>query len=35
MLFKLDNITTGYGNTDWGAPKDKEVFIIKLGDRIE
>ena len=34
MLFKLDNITTGYGNTDWGAPKDEKVFIIKLGERI-
>ena len=35
MLFKLNDITIGYGNPEWGAPKDKEVFILKLGNRIE
>jgi hypothetical protein len=35
MLFKLNDICIGYGNPEWGAPKDKEVFILKLGNRIE
>ena len=35
MTFKLDSISMGKGNPEWGAPKDKEVFIIKLGDRVE
>ena len=35
MLFELEGITIGKGNTAWGAPEDKEVFILKLGDRIE
>lgn len=30
MLREIKSITFGYGNPDWGAPKDKEVFIIKL-----
>ena len=34
MLFELKGITIGKGNTEWGAPEDKEVFILKLGDRI-
>jgi hypothetical protein len=34
MLFELKGITIGKGNTEWGAPKDKEVFILKLGNRI-
>lgn len=35
MLFELKGITIGKGNTAWGAPEDKEVFILKIGDRIE
>lgn len=35
MLFELKDITIGKGKTEWGAPVDKEVFILKLGDRIE
>lgn len=35
ILFKLNDISIGYGNPEWGAPKDKEVFILKLGNRIE
>ena len=35
MLFELKGITIGKGNPEWGAPEDKEVFILKLGDRIE
>lgn len=34
MLFELKGITIGKGKTEWGAPEDKEVFILKLGDRI-
>ena len=33
MLFKCEGITIGKGNPSWGAP-EKEVFIIKLGQRI-
>ena len=35
MLFELKGITIGKGKPEWGAPEDKEVFILKLGDRIE
>lgn len=34
MLFEIKSISTGLGNPNWGAPKGKEVFIIKLGKRI-
>ena len=30
MLREIEIITIGYGNPDWGAPKDKQVFIIKF-----
>lgn len=33
MMFRIYKIITGYGKTKWGAPSDKEVFIIKLGLR--
>ena len=33
MTFEIESITIGYGRTEWGAPADKEVFIIKLGKR--
>lgn len=26
---KIDCITIGYGKPEWGAPTDREVFIIK------
>lgn len=26
---KIDSITIGYGKPEWGAPKEKKVFIIK------
>lgn len=35
MTFECCGITIGRGATSLGAPKDKEVFIIKLGKRIE
>lgn len=34
MTFKCNGITIGKGNKEWGAP-DTDVFIIKLGDRVE
>lgn len=34
MLIECKGISVGYGNTEWGAPADREVFIIKLGNRI-
>ena len=34
MLFELKEITIGVGNPEWGAPEHKEVFILKLGDKI-
>lgn len=30
MLREIESIRFGYGNPEWGAPKDKHVFIIKL-----
>lgn len=34
MTFELERITIGLGKKEWGAP-DNDVFIIKLGKRIE
>lgn len=34
MSFEFKGISIGYGNPDWGAPTDREVFKIKLGKRI-
>ncbi len=34
MVFKIVSITIGMGNPDWGAPTDREVFVIKLGRKI-
>ena len=34
MTFELERIAIGKGRKEWGAP-DKDVFIIKLGNRIE
>lgn len=33
MTFQIENIATGKGKPQWGAP-DHDVFIIKLGRRI-
>lgn len=33
-LFPIKEMTIGYGNPDWGAPTDREVFIIKLGEKV-
>ena len=34
MTFEVRDICFGKGRPEWGAPTDKEVFIIKLGKRI-
>ena len=30
MLREIESITFGFGNPEWGAPEDEQVFIIKL-----
>lgn len=30
MLREIESIRFGYGNTEWGAPKNEQVFIIKF-----
>lgn len=35
MTFELKKIDIGRGRTEWGAPSDNDVFILKLGKRIE
>lgn len=35
MLFELESITIGVGNTNWGAPDNECVFIFKLGKCIK
>ena len=34
MLWTITDISLGRGKTEWGAPADKDVFIIKLGSRL-
>lgn len=34
MIFAIKSIKIGQGDPEWGAPTDREVFVIKLGDRI-
>lgn len=34
MLFKLDSISIGKGDPEWGAPENK-VFILKIGERVK
>ena len=34
MLFEINDITIGIGRENWGAPIDKKVFIIHLGNKI-
>lgn len=34
MTFAIEGKSYGYGNPDWGAPADRGVFIIKLGERL-
>lgn len=34
MTFEIKGISIGQGREEWGAPKDKKVFIIKLGKKL-
>lgn len=34
MTFAVESIDTGRGKPEWGAPADRDVFIIKLGERL-
>jgi hypothetical protein len=34
MAFKLDNLRTGTGKEEWGAPSGKTVYILHLGERL-
>ena len=34
MLWTITDISLGRGKTEWGAPENKDVFIIKLGERL-
>ena len=34
MIFEIKDISIGIGKAPWGAPVDKKVIIIKLGNRI-
>ena len=35
MTFEIKDITMGMGKYEWGAPTERNVFIIKLGNRIK
>lgn len=35
MTFQVKEACYGKGNPSWGAPEEENVFIIKLGKRIE
>lgn len=35
MTFEVLGIAIGKGNAEWGAPTDRQVFIIKLGSRVK
>ena len=34
MTFQIKSITVDTGKEEWGAEKDKQYFVIKLGDRL-
>ena len=34
MVWSIDEISIGQGRTEWGAPENKETFIIKLKERL-
>lgn len=35
MVFVEEGLSIGRGKPEWGAPTDKDVFILKLGKRIK
>ena len=34
MTFAIEGKSYGYGNPEWGAPKDRKVLKIQLGERV-
>lgn len=34
MTYKVLSMRVGKGNIEWGAPADKTVFILTLGERV-
>lgn len=34
LLFRLNGFAYGNGNPEWGAPAERDVFIIKFGERV-
>lgn len=34
MAFQIKSITIDTGKEEWGAEKDKQYFVIKLGERV-
>lgn len=34
MTFAIEGKSYGYGNPEWGAPKDRKVLKIQLGERL-
>lgn len=34
ITFEIDSIEIGYGKEEWGAEKEREYFVIKLGNKI-
>ena len=35
MTFEIKYITMGMGKYEWGAPTERNIFIIKLGNRFK
>ena len=33
IVFKVEDMSVGRGNSDWGAPTDKDVYIIHLSKK--
>ena len=34
MMFRIDKVIATFGRPEWGAPKGRVVYVIKLGERI-
>lgn len=34
MVWSIDEICIGQGRTEWGAPENKETFVIKLKEKL-
>lgn len=34
MTFAIEGKSYGYGNPEWGAPEDRKVLKIQLGERL-